>query len=254
MQLKTIIFFEVHVIVVGAIIGVLVWRYWHVFGDLRGKPAPQPAVQQRIPPFDTGIRPVEPEASAVMPKALQAPAVTRPVTPLVPASTDAGASKAARAAQANLLKNGDFTDGLTSWALWRDAQKQPDRISIVEVGGSTGITSRGYAARIMDPEGVLLGIHQPVSVVSGGVYKLSARVRSLAADDRRIMFGGRVAIHVPTQAEYELNWVTEHDQWWAQSLVFTSKTAGVALVLAHMGYGSGHSTGDFTNICLERLP
>jgi len=255
MNLRRILFVELHCVAIAAIAGMLAWRCWYEPGTLRGTPAPRTTAQPRIPPFDAGIASFVAGADAATPKAPPVPAVTKPAASAELAPLVADGSESARSTgPANLLRNGDFRDGLTSWSLWREAQKQPGLLSVVELGGSTGDTPRGYAARIMDPEGVLLGIHQPVSVVSGGVYKLSARVRSLATRDKRVMFGGRVAINLPSQAEYALNWVTEYDQWWPQSLVFTSTTEVVAIVFAHMGYGNARSTGDFTDIRLERLP
>ena len=122
---------------------------------------------------------------------------------------------------------------------------------MVEAAGE-GNASR--AVRIENGGGEMIGVQQVVRVVSGGVYRLSASVRSVATNDSSVMFGGRVACYMAGQKERELVWMSEYNYWWRKELVFTNETFdGAAVVYAHMGYGRFASTGEFTDIRLEVL-
>ena len=98
----------------------------------------------------------------------------------------------------------------------------------------------------------LVGIQQRVHVVSNAVYKLSGIARSLGNDKSKI-FGGRIGFYLPPQKEKQIVWMSEHDKWWKKELVFTNNITGTAIVYVHMGYGNVASTGEFTNIRLEKL-
>ena len=48
-------------------------------------------------------------------------------------------------------------------------------------------------------------------------------------------------------------WMSEYNHWWKKDLIFTNQVSGIATVYVHMGYGGVASTGEFTNISLEKL-
>lgn len=145
---------------------------------------------------------------------------------------------------ANLLRNAAFTDGMQHWLPWRD----DDITNTVWFVRDT----HGIAMRMANPRGTLAGVQQLVPLVSGGVYRLSARVRSLGEDPARL-FGARVAVWLPPQPEPHLVWLYEHAGWRAQSVLFTNYVNGAACVYIHLGYGSAASTGEFADVRLERL-
>ncbi|RLD12314.1 MAG: hypothetical protein DRI44_01115 [Chlamydiae bacterium] len=99
----------------------------------------------------------------------------------------------------------------------------------------------------------LVGIQQRVRVVSNVVYKLSGIARSTAAKNNKIIFGGRIGFFLPPQKEKQIVWMSEYNHWWKKELIFTNQVTGMATVYVHMGYGGVASTGEFTNIRLEKL-
>ena len=99
----------------------------------------------------------------------------------------------------------------------------------------------------------LVGIRQLVKVKSNAIYRLSGTVRSTATKNNDIIFGGRIGFYLPGQKEKQIVWMSEHNQWWRKELIFTNQIAGMATVYVHMGYGGVASTGEFTNIKLEKI-
>jgi uncharacterized protein YxeA len=151
--------------------------------------------------------------------------------------------------KSNLLKNGKFGDGMKGWHLWQNAKNTPGNIKVVEVDNNNHFSS---ALRIENPDKKLLGISQVATLTSGAVYRLSASVRSLGNDKSKI-FGGRIAIYLPPQKEKQIVWMSEYNHWWKKELIFTNQVSGIATVYVHMGYGGVASTGEFTNISLEKI-
>jgi hypothetical protein len=148
----------------------------------------------------------------------------------------------------NLLRNGDFAYNLGAWQPWQHARTHSNWISVVTLTGRAGPY---YAARIINPNAQLVGLQQPVTLISGRIYRLSAAVRSTMTNDSSRLFGGRVALHLPPQPERQLVWTTEYNDWWKRTLLITNRVTGTAMVFVHMGYGSVASTGEFTDIRLE---
>ena len=161
-----------------------------------------------------------------------------------------GRAADAPAAAPNCLKNGNFADGLEKWALWREARKHPEAVQAVDVGAHPSIAA---AVRIENPWAELIGVQQLVNVSSGAVYRLSGQARSTAATDASIIFGGRIGFYLPPQKGREIVWMSEYNKWWRKELVFTNDVDGRATVYVHMGYGNVGSTGEFTDIRLERV-
>ncbi len=150
----------------------------------------------------------------------------------------------------NLLKNGRFEEGLRVWGKWQTAQQFPDSLKPIAVEGIAGIST---GLRIENPHVKLIGVKQHVRVVSGSVYRLSGRVRSVATENNKALFGGRIGFWLLPQKEKQIVWMSEYNKWWRKELVFTNEVDGMATVYAHMGYGNIASTGEFTDIRLERV-
>lgn len=154
---------------------------------------------------------------------------------------------APRAAVSNLVRNGDFSHGLTNWYPW---QRGKDNAHLMTIH----VVSNQHFLRIENPLSALIGVQQQVALQSGAAYRLSAAVRSCAGSDPRALFGGRVALYAPPEPEHALVWMSEHNQWWRKQLVFTNTSEVAGVVFVHMGYGNICSTGEFTDVQLELLP
>jgi hypothetical protein len=170
----------------------------------------------------------------------------------VPLTTAAAqpAAQPALPSGANMLKNTWFENGLEHWNYWRGGKEHSASLSTVE---TTVSGTPGKALRIENPYKTLIGLQQLATVEAGGIYRLSGRARSVATNDSKVLFGGRVAIWLPEKREPEIVWMSEYDQWWKRETIFTATVEGAAVVLVHMGYGNVGSTGEFTDIALERL-
>ena len=164
---------------------------------------------------------------------------------------DVGGVSVTASVRENLLNNSTFAEGLAGWTVWPPGTGLSKAVNVVSAaGGGNG----ARALRIENGLGAMIGVQQVARVVSGGVYRLSARVRSVATNDSNVMFGGRVACYMAGQKERELVWMSEYNYWWPKELVFTNEAfEGAAVVYAHMGYGKFSSTGEFTDIRLELL-
>jgi len=175
----------------------------------------------------------------------------QPVAPAA-ASTPASAAPAPYViplAQQALAQNGDFAQGLKGWDYWQHACSATTEIQLAQVA----MQPAQWALQIQNPLKQLTGVRQLVSLVSGTVYRLSARARSCATTDSKVVFGGRVAIFLPPQPEQALLWMSESTDWWAKALVFTNQVSGAATLFVHLGYGGVASTGEFANITLDEL-
>ncbi|MCX7001956.1 MAG: GDSL-type esterase/lipase family protein [bacterium] len=149
-----------------------------------------------------------------------------------------------------LLNNGAFRDGLKGWQYWSDACQQTNSIALVPVQGMPGVRQ---ALRIMNPHKKLVGVQQTVHLESNAVYRLSGIVRSLATKASEILFGGRVALWLPPQPEQQIVWMSEYNNWLHKELVFTNQVSGTAVVYVHLGYGNVATTGEFTDVRLEKV-
>lgn len=193
-----------------------------------------PATLRRRPTAAQVERPHPAPPSA--PKPAAAPAVT-PAPYVMP-----------RTAQ-TLSHNGDFTQGLTGWDYWQHAGSATDEVRVLQLSAHP----RQFALHIQNPTKRLTGIRQLLPLESGAVYRLSARARSTATTNPKIIFGARVAVFLPPQPEQALLWMSESTDWWDKTLVFTNHVSGMATLFAHMGYGNVASTGEFADIRLEKV-
>jgi len=151
---------------------------------------------------------------------------------------------------ANVLRNSAFAAGLNDWTPWNKARAFTQAITRVAAADVPGAT---VALRIENPWATLIGVQQQVPVASGVTYRLSGWARSCATNDARRLFGGRIALYLPPQPEKQLVWMGESTQWTPQECDFVNNVDGMACVYVHLGYGSIGSTGEFTQVRLERL-
>ncbi len=107
--------------------------------------------------------------------------------------------------------------------------------------------------KIQNPYKKLIGVQQRVNVVSGAVYRLSGVARFVATTQANMIFVGRISFYLPSQKEQQLVWMSEYNQWSQKELVFTNKVVGTATILVHLGYGGVGTTGEFTNVRLEKF-
>ena len=149
----------------------------------------------------------------------------------------------------NMIRNAKFNLQLKNWEFWNEGKNESENISVVKTENLNTATN---ALRIENPKAKLMGVQQLIRVVSGEVYRLSASVRSSGNDSSKI-FGGRIAFWLPPQKEKQIVWMTDYNKWWGKKLTFTNEVTGKAVVYVHMGYGNVASTGEFTNIRLERI-
>ena len=157
--------------------------------------------------------------------------------------------RTAPVAYRNLLINGNFENEFQNWHLWQSAKIFSNSVKFVNV------TNKNFksAVRIENPMKKLVGIQQLVKVKSNSIYRLSGIARSTATKNNDIIFGGRLGFYLKGQKEKQIVWMSEHNQWWKKELVFTNQVTGIATVYIHMGYGNVASTGEFTNIRLEKI-
>jgi|GEM_PF-1270798 len=251
MTIRTLLFIEFQVLIVVVIAGLFVWRYWiqpkqveaQRMAQVVQAPPPAAAPAPGAPAVASGSAPATPVPPG-------APAAPVPAVSVAPGAPAVSAPTPAPAGRTSLLKNGNFSEGLANWSLWRDAKIYSNSVSIISVPGPSGARA---ALRIENPHKAQIGVQQLARVTSGSVYRLSAAVRSVAGHDTNVIFGGRVAFYLQPQREQEIVWMTEYNQWWRRELVFTNLVDGVATVYAHLGYGNVATTGEFTDIVLEKL-
>ncbi len=148
-----------------------------------------------------------------------------------------------------LVRNGDFSEGLTGWTPWMDAKTYPRAVSVV--GTSYSRTAR--ALRIGNPLRGFVGVQQVVTMTSGCVYRLSGSARSTAVGTPPGIFGGRIVLFFSPQREYDILWLGEHTSWWGQAILITNVDSGPAVLAVHLGYGKVATTGEFSDVKLESV-
>jgi hypothetical protein len=151
-----------------------------------------------------------------------------------------------RAKGINLLKNSSFADKHSHWHYWRGGKTHTNAVL------SRADEKKSFL-RIENPYKKLLGVQQPVPVVSGQVYRLCGRARSMNPENGNVIFGGRIGFWLPPGMDREIVWMTEYNTWLYKELVFTNHVTGKATIYVHMGYGGVGSTGEFTDVKLELL-
>jgi hypothetical protein len=227
MTVKTLLLVQTEVLVVAAIVALFLWRYWWEPQQHKPQlPVPPAAVQAPL------AAPAAPVAAVPSPKS----------SPLVPSP--------AAAAPLALVKNGDFVKELAGWSGWKDGRSLTNLITVVRHDDQYRTT---HVLRLENPDKKIMGVQQPVSLVSGAVYRLSAKARSTATISSDIISGGRVALYLPPQPEHAITWVTENTNWWARTLTFTNAVTGVGALYVHMGYGNVASTGEFAQVALDMV-
>ncbi|MBO7543889.1 carbohydrate binding domain-containing protein [bacterium] len=138
--------------------------------------------------------------------------------------------------------NGDFKEGTKGWNFWQITEAEASNlITRVSEGDSSHIVINGL------PGKRLMGMAQAVNVVSGTVYKLSAKVKS---QDKSKLLGARVALYAPNQKERQLLWPYGTKDWEEQTLVFTNSFSGAATLYFHTGYTTNSCTALFKDLSL----
>jgi hypothetical protein len=125
----------------------------------------------------------------------------------------------------NLVVNGSFRDGLSSWRFWR----------IKEEDGKKLIKAEGSSLSIKGQANTLMGVAQSVKVQSGTVYRLSAKVRSKEPEEKSFM-GARLALYAEGQKEQQVVWLYKNKDWEEKAVTFTNRFSGSATLFIHTGY------------------
>ncbi|MBR5900737.1 hypothetical protein IKZ40_00125 [bacterium] len=127
----------------------------------------------------------------------------------------------------SIVRNSDFQKGLEDWRYWRTTEEK----------GKQFIIPKDGALVIDGQSNTLMGVAQTVKVVSGAVYQVSARVRSLDFNPGKKEFmGARLAFNAPYQKEQQIVWLYKDPEWREQSLIFTNNFSGLATLFFHTGY------------------
>jgi len=92
-------------------------------------------------------------------------------------------------------------------------------------------------------------VAQTVRVVSGTVYRISAKVRSLDYDpDKKEFMGARLAFNATNQKEQQVVWMYKAPDWKEQSLIFTNRFSGQATFFFHTGYTKPAAKCEVTDV------
>ena len=68
--------------------------------------------------------------------------------------------------------------------------------------------------KIENPIKKMVGVQQIVKLKSNTVYRLSASARSVATNNPKIIFGGRLALWQRGQKEKQIVWMSEYNHCW----------------------------------------
>ena len=125
-----------------------------------------------------------------------------------------------------MVKNGSFKEGLSSWRYWRIDEKK----------GKQFIKAENSTLSIQGQLNTLMGVAQSVKVLSGTVYRLSAKARSGEKSETKSFLGARLALFADGQKEQQVVWLYKNKDWEEKELVFTNLYSGVATLFFHTGY------------------
>ena len=139
------------------------------------------------------------------------------------------------------IREGKFDKNLEGWLAYRDTPT--DNYKIVKEDKISFL-------RLENPEGFTYGVCQAVPVVSGTVYKLSAKFRTVKADENK-RTGARLAFFAPNRKEQQVIWSENFDEWTNKSIIFTNTYSGPATIYFHLGNFKSASSGDITDISLK---
>ena len=146
-------------------------------------------------------------------------------------------------AKGNVLRNGRFENGLSSWRYWRLKEEEGSRLLKVENG----------ALYVNGQLNKLMGVAQTVELVSGAVYRMSAKVRDMKPpSEEKSFLGARLALNVPGQKEHQLVWLYSSSDWKENAIVLTNRFSGKATIFFHTGYTTNSSSCAVKDIALIR--
>lgn len=202
---------------------------------------------KEVPAEEKPVMPEEKAAKAETPKQPEKTAEAKPAKDAVP-SVPAVATAPKKEEQVgderfpaknSVCRNGDFKKGLGEWRYWRLKEDEGKKL-----------ISKGESGLVIDGQSnTLMGVAQTVRVVSGTVYRISAKVRSLDYDpDKKEFMGARLAFNAPNQKEQQVVWMYKDPDWKEQSLIFTNRFSGQATFFFHTGYTKPAAKCEVTDI------
>lgn len=146
----------------------------------------------------------------------------------------------------NLVKNGDFQNGLKNWNSWKFKDDDILPTNVTREADYNFVT-------VYNPNKSLIGFCQAVNMVSGNVYKISGKARLSKNNKTNIKyFGARLALYAPGQKEIQVIWEDPLEDWINKSLIFTNRVSTAATIYFHMGYFKDYINGDFTDIKIQK--
>ena len=148
-------------------------------------------------------------------------------------------------AENNLVSNGDFKEQLAPWHYWQ----------LKEGDGKKFIALKEKALSVNGQANRLMGVAQSVTLTSGTVYRLGAKVKSQKYDsNKKEYLGARLALNAPNQKEQQVVWLYNRAGWVADYVYFTNYYSGPATIFFHTGYTKDNTAPcEVTEIVLEPL-
>lgn len=158
----------------------------------------------------------------------------KPAAPTVPENDDFLASD-------NVVRNGDFKNEFKGWRYW----------AIDEETGNKSIKVENETLYLNGLANKLMGIAQSVKIVSGTVYRMSAKVRDMRPPvEDKVFLGARLALNAPGQKEHQVVWLYSSSDWKEADFVFTNRVTGIATLFFHTGYTTNSSNCAVKDIAL----
>jgi len=147
---------------------------------------------------------------------------------------------------ANLMRNGQFREGLSCWQPLLDSVRTP---ACLTTGWRTVDSMAVPCARIANAPDGINGIYQIAWLLSNATYRMSAAARVDSGSEASEL----VVELLPPRGRHVLVWTMAGPNWDMQSLVFTNQVAGAAVLTIHVMPGTASVTGEFADVRLERL-
>ena len=144
-------------------------------------------------------------------------------------------------ARSNIVKNGGFKNGLSAWRFWR----------LKEEEGKKFLKTDNGILYLNGQANTLMGVAQTVDLISGAVYRMSAKVRDMSPPaEGKNFLGARMALNAPGQKEHQIVWLYSSSDWKESEFVFTNAYTGKATLFFHTGYTTNSSNCAVKDIAL----
>ena len=145
-----------------------------------------------------------------------------------------------------MVKNGNFKNALTNW--------------IFHLAGSSSNCKHLREDNVdfirMDwPDNKMVALKQPIFVVSGKVYRASARTRLHKSDNNNYL-GMMFSVYTPGKKEIFGSWWNGSKEWNEKELIFTNHYDGYITFYCLIGYGeekASYSCGDITDMSFREV-